>query len=161
MQRLAPALTAYEKRTAVDNARQKEKDRIEAQRVAAENKAKAEAERSQNSPNGLLLQAYQAFQMVQACFDARRGYALVYANDVEFGSAKEKMRQIEAALKPKLAGVTTEQLWNKAATENGNGPSNIKSATLQQGQMVCSMSKGDVTAIANKVLGKEAPRKNF
>lgn len=154
-------LIAHEQRNGKALAEQKEKDKIEVQRVAAENKEKAEAAAAKNSPNKLLFDAYEAFQIVQACFDARKGYAAVYVNDVELTDAKEKMRKIESALKPKLTGMTSDQLWAKAAAENDRVFKGFGSAKFENANGMCSIFKNSLRSTAEKVLINEVPKRTF
>ena len=114
-----------------------------------------------NSPNGLLYQAYQAIQLVQTCYDVRQGYAAIYISNAELADAKQKMKKIEAALKPKISNETTEKIWNRAATDNANYINGVKTATYTNGRNYCDLFKRDMASVSEKVLGKEILQRSF
>lgn len=161
MAQIDQAVAANDIRKVQVEAENKQREKTEADTAAKQAKILAVKEVEKNTPNALLQQAYQAIQLVQTCSDVRKGYATIYISDVELNDAKEKMRKIESALKPKIVGETTDQIWNRASTENANYIRGVKTATYTNGRNYCDLFKRDMTGVSEKVLGKEVPQKTF
>lgn len=146
---------------AINADRKMQAEREEADKAANQAKVVAGKEAYAASPNGLLQQAYQAMQSIQACSDARKGYAAIYVSDAELADAKNKMRRIEGALKPKITGETADQIWEKASTANANYIRGVKTAQYSNGRGYCDLFKRDLEDVANKVLGQETVKRTF
>jgi len=152
--RIDEAVVANEKKVIQVTAEQKQREKTDAQRVAEQAKVQASQDAAKNSPNGLLYQAYQAFQIVQTCSDVRKGYAAIYVSDAELSDAKDKMRKIEKTLKPKLVSELTDQIWNRASVDNADYFRGVKTATYTNGKSYCDLFKRDMTGVSQKVLGE-------
>jgi hypothetical protein len=92
----------------------KEKQKVESQ---SEEKAKADAYKK--TPEGQLENIYSDYAFVKKCNDIRKGYAIVYINDVEMENSRKlvKLKQEELLKKyPKLSS-QIDAIWMKAARQ--------------------------------------------
>ena len=82
-----------------------------------------------HSANGQLLYSFVFYQRVQACYEALKGYLVVYVNEVEMLDAKNKIRAVQSKLKNNLLknsakgqiflkNSTKEQVWDQAIKIN-------------------------------------------
>lgn len=133
-----------------------------AQKKEEEKKAEQEKQKFANSPAGKLSAAYRLMASIDQCVEIREGYAFVYINDIQHTKAKKLIRRIETALKDKLQGTTTDELWNKAASGVNVQAAFIAARLLGFDEaQVCRSYIHDLEAVGERVWGKKAPEKSW
>lgn len=83
-------------------------------------------------PSNRLLRSYRLYIDVKQCFDARKGYALVYLNENQMMDAKIRVVAIEKSMKDVDPTIDTDAIWRKAnAREADDTPTNEIAAIFQ------------------------------
>ena len=150
---------------------EKERQTATARQIATDKNTKeseARLKAFEESPEGKLTISYQRFQIIQSCYDSRKGYAVKFVNDVEFAESKRKIKDIENKLKPLIKLKTVDNVWNDAIIRNRSGgfladetiknnARNDFSATIKN----CDSVQSQLNSIFNIIVGREAPKKNF
>ena len=180
---LLSQISDLENERAIAKAKMEKETKERTDREAAE-KAIREAESSKwtkfrNSADGKLTLAYQYFQVVDVCFKMRKGYAVIFINELEYVDVSKKYKMIESILKPSLINKNTDKLWADAIERNqkydnlegtglGSNPIKIDLIGLIKSNNKDNLmaAKNDCVAIYGRfndmsieVLGKEAPKK--
>ena len=88
------------------------KVRLEQARAETKKRQQEAAERAKQ-PVNVLGNAYWNYLMVKSCYEARIGYLAIYISDREMEQARDAVRTIEQALKPKLDPGVFDRLWGR------------------------------------------------
>jgi hypothetical protein len=106
------------------------------QRQLAEEKARiarlqAEQQRIANLPSNRLLTAYKLYSTLQFCNQVRKGYLVVWINDIELERAHVAVKAIEKKVLAEQSDIDTDAIWKQARSEMKGAWSN--QASCQQG----------------------------
>jgi hypothetical protein len=98
---------------------------VEAAQAAARQRAEEEARRQREAAEGAKLRvnvlgnSYAAYVDVKRCYEARKGYSVIYISDPEMERARNAVREIEEAVKPKVDTAAAENLWSRVQEAQG------------------------------------------
>lgn len=122
-------------------------------RVEAAVQAAKQTQKDAKLPINILGTAYAAYVDLKRCYDARQGYATIYLSTPEMQQARDAVRQIEQAVKPKLdPNTTTDYVWSRV--EQAEGRNFQPSGDYQEGmRMLCR----DRLALLLGILREQVP----
>lgn len=114
--------------------------------------------------------AYAAYQIIQRCYEGRRGYESVLINERELSETKKYIRAIEQWALSNDQSIDKDSEWNNADKQNRGGLGGLGTMYLDaasRGQMIegvinmCRSNYGYLQRRYSEVLGRPIPKKDF
>jgi hypothetical protein len=91
----------------------------EAKRAQAQSEKKQKDEAYKNSPDGQLEDLYYDYAFIKKCFDIRKGYSIVYINEIEIENGRKAVKTKQDDLLKRHPGlqVKKDAIWTRAASK--------------------------------------------
>jgi hypothetical protein len=167
----------YQKDAQEQKAREKANAAIEAKRKQELDKQSAIEAAFLATSDGQLTSTYQAFQVIQTCYEIRKEFAVKFVSENEYSDFRSRMKSIESKLKNSLTEKNTDKLWAMAERRNRkyDASAGYGVVYLDLIERIKTKSKTNWTAAkedcdsmimvfrtqSNELLGKESLKKNF